>query len=79
MPLADQGGGFRSGARLHDALDDVRAGTGGQFGQFLQGLLGLQSVGAPGAGARLPIQPDQDCPFGWRCSVRRFYASEASA
>ena len=41
LAAADQCGGFRSGARLHDALDDERAGTTGQFGQFLQGLLGL--------------------------------------
>jgi len=77
--LSDEGGGFRCGPRLHHAVDDFSAGTGGQFGEFVEGLLGLQYIGEPGAAARLPIQPDQNRTLGCSLTECRCYASEASA
>jgi hypothetical protein len=54
-------------------------GATGKFSQFFQRFFRLKRAGAPRAGARFPIQPDQDRPLGYDVAECRFYASVASA
>jgi hypothetical protein len=64
---------------LHGPLHNQSAGAPCKFSQFFEGLFRLKRAGAPRAGARFPIQSDQDRPLGYDVTECRLYASVASA